>query len=51
MKVFGLASITGQVLVIYNIIIINDMAYKWLTLNKNFDMTSWATGNNDIPNN
>ena len=27
------------------------MAYKWLTLNKNFDMTSWATDNNDIPNN
>ena len=25
------------------------MAYKWLTLNKNFDMTSWATGKDGIP--
>ena len=25
------------------------MAYKWLTLNKNFDMTSWKTGTSGIP--
>ena len=25
------------------------MAYKWLTLNKNFDMTSWTTDTSGIP--